>query len=350
MSFARPTLSDLIARVRGDFAARIPGADGQLRHSLLDVLARTHGGALAGVYGYIDWLARQLMPDTAEAEHLERWASIWGVRRKAAVPARAVVLALGTDGAVIAQGTAALRIDGAEYRVVTAATIVAGEALVSLEASAAGPDFDLSVGDVLTLANAVVGVTASLAVDSVSNGGVAEEDDAALLARLLARIRLQPQGGAAHDYVAWALAQPGVTRAWAWPGWMGLGTVGLSFVIDGREDILPTVPEVAAVQAALDLLRPVTAQLHVFAPTAFPINVVLRVAPDTPEVRAAISAELDDFFARDAEPGGTIYLSRIREAISLAAGEFSHVLELPDSEVTAPAGQLPMLGTVSFVG
>ena len=42
MSFNRPTLSDLIARARGDIETRLPGADSTLRHSVLDVLARMH--------------------------------------------------------------------------------------------------------------------------------------------------------------------------------------------------------------------------------------------------------------------------------------------------------------------
>lgn len=349
MSFARPNLSELIERARGDLESRLPGADARLRHSVLDVLARTHGGTAAGLYGYLDWLAAQLMPDTAEAEHLARWASIWGIRRKAAIAATATVQATGVDGSVIAAGTQMQRVDGAAYRTVAAATIAAGTADLAVEAAATGPGGDLTVGAKLNLSSAIIGVNAAVTVTEAGEAGFTEESDDDLLARLLSRIRTPPQGGAKSDYVAWALAQPGVTRAWAYPGWMGAGTVGVAFVMDGRDDILPLEADVAAVQAAIEELRPVTAELIVFAPAAQPIDVVIRVAPDTPEIRASIEAELADMFTRDAEPGGTIHVSRLREAISLSPGEHNHQLDLPDRDQTVAAGTIPMLGEVTFV-
>lgn len=348
MSFTRPTLSAIIERVRGDIETRLPGADAGLRHSVLDVLARAEGGVASGLYGYLDWLARQLMPDTAEAEHLARWASIWGINRKAATPTRASASASGVNGSVIPAGTELQRIDGARYLTLVAAVIADGAASLSIEAVDGGPDGDLAPGDGLTLSAAIAGVNAALTVSASVEAGTAEEDDDSLLARLLDRIRIPPQGGAAHDYVAWALAQPGVTRAWAWGNWMGLGTVGLAFVMDGRDTIIPLAPDVAAVQAALDLLRPVTAELFVFAPTPIPVNFVLRISPDTPEVRAAITAELSDFFAREAQVGGTIWISRAREAVSQADGEFQHAMDIPANDFIAGAGQIPVLGTVSF--
>lgn len=348
MTFIRPTLSELVERIRGDFETRLPGADSRLRHTVLDVMARTHGGAAAGLYGYLDILARQLMPDTAEAEYLARWASIWGVRRKSATAALAVATATGVNGSVIPLGTELQRADGALYSVVTEALIAAGTAALTLEAVEAGASGDIQPGTILTFTSPVAGVTATAPVASLTSAGSDEEADAALLARLLDRIQQPPQGGTAHDYVQWALAQPGVTRAWAYGQWMGLGTVGLTFVMDGRVDILPLVGDVEAVQEALDALRPVTAELFVFAPEAQAVDFVIRISPDTPAVRAAIEGELADFFARDSEPGGTLYLSRIGEAISLSGGEFRHAVELPDRDMVAGAGKLLTLGTVAF--
>lgn len=349
MSFNRPTLSDLIARARGDIETRLPGADSALRHSVLDVLARMHAGAMSGAYGYLDFLARQILPDTAESEFLARHASIWGIRRKAAIAATATAAATGVNGTIIPEGTQALRADGQAFRVTGQAAIEAGTASLALEAVDAGPLGDLEVGGTLTLSSAIPGVNAAITISAVGTRGALEEDDGSLLARLLDRIRTPPQGGSRNDYRAWALAQPGVTRAWVYPGWMGAGTVGLAFVMDQRDDIIPEPADIAAVQTAIDMLRPVTAQLVVFAPTPAPLDIVLRVAPGTIAVEDAIRAELADFFARDAEPGGTIYRSRLSETISLAAGEFSHSLDLPDRDFTPPPGFIPALGTVTFV-
>lgn len=348
MTFTRPTLSEIIARVRSDIETRLPGADAKLRHSVLDVLARVEGGVASGLYGYLSWLSRQLMPDTAEAEYLARWASIWGIDRKAATVTAAIATATGINGSSIPAGTEAQRIDGTIYTVTTAATIVAGSASLSIEAASSGPNTALSAGDTLTISSALAGVNATLTVSDGGTAGADQEDDDSLLARLLDRIRNPPQGGALHDYVSWALAQPGVTRAWAYKAWMGAGTVGVAFVMDGRENIFPLAADVAAVQAALDELRPVTAELYVFAPTPAPVDIVLRVSPDTAAVQTAISAELADFFAREGEPAGTIYMSRLSEAVSLAEGEFQHAIDIPDEDFTASAGAIPTLGSVTF--
>lgn len=104
MPFNRPPLDLLIARSAASMQSRLPGTDAVLRRSLSGIVARMSAGTEHGLYGYLDWLARQLMPDTAEEEHLERWASIWGVSRKAAGHASGDVSITGTPGTVLPEG------------------------------------------------------------------------------------------------------------------------------------------------------------------------------------------------------------------------------------------------------
>ena len=62
----------------------------------------------------------------------------------------------------------------------------------------------------------------------------------------------------------------------------------------------------------------------------------------------AVEAELRDLLARDAEPGGTILISRIREAVSIAAGETDNVVSTPTANVTHAAGELAVLGVITW--
>jgi uncharacterized phage protein gp47/JayE len=350
VSFIRPTLSALITRVRADFDSRLPGADSRLPASVLDVLARSFSGAASGLYGYLDWLARQILPDTADDEQLARHAGIWGLTRKAAVGAAGNVAITGIQGTIIPAGTAFVRDDNVEYRSTGAVTLGVGATNAPVEEVAGGAAGDTAAGTILRFVAPIAGVNAGATVQAPGIvGGAVEEDDEALRARLLTRIRTPPTGGSRGDYERWALEVPEVTRAWVFPGWMGTGTVGVTFVLDGRNDILPTEDDVDAVEAYLDPRRPVTANVVVFAPEPFPIDLRLRLNPDTAETRAAVIAELDDFFARDAQPGGTIYISRLREAISIAAGETWHDLELPELDIVAAAGSLPVRGEVEWV-
>ena len=339
MPFNRPTLTQLIDRGRADIDSRLPGADSKLPASVLDVKARTSAGAVHGLYGYLDWLADQILPDRAEEEMLVRHASNRGLTRKAALGAKGNVEVTGIHGVAVPVGSALVSDAGVEFRTTAAVTLVAGTATVPVEEIAGGVDGDTAPATQLRFVAPIAGVNAVATVQAPGlTGGAAEEDDEALRARLLARIRNPPKGGSKDDYEQWALEVPEATRAWVFPGWMGTGTVGVTFVCDDRPDILPTVDDLAIVAAYLDDRRPVTADVVVFAPEAFPIDLRIKIMTDTAATRAAVAAEIDDFFARDGEPGGTIYISRLREAASIAAGESWHDLELPSLNISAPPG------------
>lgn len=165
---------------------------------------------------------------------------------------------------------------------------------------------------------------------------------------MLLRVRT-PQGGAPADYLAWTLAQPGVTRAWVFPLNRGPGTVDVAFVMDGRASIIPQPADVSAVQSAINLLRPVTADCQVFAPAGDPFAVTLAaLSPNTPATQAAINAAVADLLARDAMPAGRIYLNRLYAALSDAGGANSFELVAPMADVVSATGHMPVFQPVTF--
>lgn len=350
MPFSRPPLQTLIDRVIADFESRLPGADARLRRSNLNVLSRIHASAAHSLYGFLDWISRQVFPDTAEAENLERWATIWSIPRRAAAFAIGQATATGTNGIVIPAATRFKRADGIEYETDAEVTIAIGTATVALTAIEAGQNGNTSASTALTLATPIAGLNAAatVAVGGITNGADTETD-ASLRARLLKRIQQPPHGGAKYDYEAWALEVAGVTRAWVYPGELGLGTVTVRFVRDDDASIIPDVAEVAAVQAYIDALRPVTAALTVVAPVAVPRAFTVQLTPNTQTVRDAVTAELTDLIRRESEPGGTILLSHIREAISIASGETNHVLSVPAADVTHTPGQMATMGAITWL-
>lgn len=348
MPFSRPTLQELINRTSADAVARL-GLEELLRRDDMQVLTRVLSGAAHGLHGHVAWMAEQVIIDTAEAEYLERWANIWGVTRKAASFASGPITLTGTTGAVIPAGTLLAAANGQEYETDAEVTLAAGTATAQVTALAAGQAGNLAAGTTLTLVSPVAGVNSQAAVASGGLvGGADTETDAALRARLLARIQAPPHGGAKADYIAWALDVAGVTRAWVYPGELGLGTVTVRFVRDDDASIIPDAAEVQAVQDYIDARRPVTADVTVVAPIAVPLNLTIQLTPNTSAVQAAVQAEIKDLLRREAEPGGTILISHIREAISLAAGETNHVLTVPSADVTHTVGQIATMGTITW--
>ena len=350
MPFSRPDLATLINRAEADIETRLPGADARLRRSNLNVLARVHSGAAHGLYGYLEWIARQVIIDTADGDMLERHASIWGVDRKAASPAIGNITVTGINGAIVPADSTLARSDGAQYTTDAEATISGGTATIAVTAVDGGQAGNASAASSLSFDTPIDGVsaTATVAVGGLTGGADIEADED-LRARLLARIQQPPHGGASYDYVAWALEVPGVTRAWVYPAELGLGTVTVRFVRDDDASPIPDAGEVTAVQDYVDSVRPVTADVTVVAPIAVPLNFTIDLTPDTAAIRAAVEAELRDLLLREAEPGATILLSHIREAVSLASGENDHILTVPAANVTHAVGEMATFGTIIWL-
>lgn len=352
MSFRRPTLDTLRKDARTALEGRLVGADAALRFSALRILADVVGAQTHLTFGYLDWIARQVIPDTAQGDFLDRWAGLHGIPRRPATQAAGVASLTGAGPAVLPSGSVLTRADGTAYRTTADAALADGASsvTVTVEADAGGEAGNAEAGTALTLSVAIVGLsgTAVVAAEGLSGGAGAESDES-LRARLVARLSSPPQGGAARDYLAWALTVPGVTRVWVYPRNRGNGTVDVAFVMDARADIIPLPADVTEVQAVIDELRPVTADCIVFAPVAAPLDVTISgLSPDSAAVRAAILVELQDQIQRDAEPGGTIRRSRLIEAISRATGEAYHSMTLPSADVVNAAGHIAVLGTVTF--
>ncbi|WP_368565482.1 baseplate J/gp47 family protein [Pseudoxanthomonas sp. UTMC 1351] len=349
MPFDRPTLPVLNERIATDLEANLTGTDAHLRRSVLGVLARVLAAATHGLYGFLNWISRQVIPDTAEAEVLERWAALWKLARKPAVAASGPVSFYGNNGVIIPAGTVLQRSDGATFITDAEGVVAGGTVTLSVVAQLAGAAGNSSPGTRLLIAAQILGVQAEAFVAAEGLAGGAEiESDESLRERLLLRLSTPPQGGAAHDYVQWALEVSGVTRAWVVPAINGLGTVGVFVVNDAQANPIPDAVLMQAVTAHIQAKRPVTARVYVLAPIAFPIDMTIAVTPDLPSVRGEVEAELRDLFRREAEPGGTILASHLGEAISLAAGERDHRIDAPVGNVVAPPGYMPVLRAITW--
>lgn len=356
MPFARPTPAQIGDRFIAEAVARLPGFDGRTPRSSDEMLVRIMMLASHGLHGHLAWVAEQIHEDTAEAEILARQASIWGIARTPATKAVGSVAVTGTDGTALPAGAVWRRSDGQLYATTADLTLDGTSGEVALLAQAAGASGNCPAATPLTLVSPVAGVMSAAAVAEAEDGsglsaGADEESDEDLRARVIERIQNPPHGGNARDYVLWARSVAGVIGVRIYPLWTGLGSVGVFFLmrrIDGSSPI-PTVPEVAAVQAVLDLNRPVTATgVLALAPVALTTAFTLKVSPDTAAAKAAVTAAMDAYYAAEAAIGGTIELSRLSAAISAAAGEYAHKIVSPSAAIVAAQNQLPVRGAITW--
>jgi uncharacterized phage protein gp47/JayE len=332
----------------------LPGADASVPNSVLRVLSDSQGALAHLNLQYLDWLALQLLPDTAETEWLDRHGHIWLVNSDSSTGRKVATFAVGTASFTGITGTVvptATLLGGAvEYE--TTAEIVIGSGPTE------GPIRALDAGSIGNMENGNPLACVASGVESVAvvelAGGVDTETDEQLRARVLQRIQQPPMGGAQEDYVTWALAVPGVTRAWAAPE-QGIGTITVRFLMDDlRKDETPpgwpTPPDIQTVHNYIDKVRPVTvSDCYVFAPIPQFIDIeIANLVPGTVEVAGAIQQSIEEMLVATAAPGVTIYAAWVSYAIMNAVGVQSFNLITTSDYVMPSLGHMAVLGTILY--
>lgn len=349
MAFKRPSLPELMNRADQDVLSRLPGAQAALAKRVTKALSASLGGLVHGLYGYLQWLEKQLFPETCDDENLHLHSA--GVPRRAASYATGTASFEGTNDRVIVTATS-LKAGDVEYATTAEVKIADGVASAPVRAVAAGVTGNQAPGASLRLVSPISGVASAATVDASGiRGGTDLETYASWRDRIMLRRARVPRGGASGDWEEWALQVPGVTRAWEDPLGMGPGSVVLRIMADDADDgPLPSEQLLQAVADYIESRRNVQAKVYVVAPDTEAFEPQLLVSPNTEEARSAAAQALRDLVEGEGVPGGTLLISRIRSAISLAPGVEDYDLQWPTANVTHAVGVLPTWGGVQWIG
>lgn len=350
--------------VRDNIRGSLPGADATVPNSVLRVLSDSQAALCHLTLQYIDWLALQLLPDTAETEWLDRHGDIWLVNadgstgRKMATLSHGTVLVTGTvEGSIVAAGARLNASNGVQYETLTFIVVGVGAPVpVDITALDPGSIGNLDPGEPLAFVEPVPGVD-NIAIVDLLEGGTEEETDDQLRSRVLLRIQQPPMGGDAKDYVQWALSVPGVTRAWCYPNEMGIGTVTVRFMMDvlrAEDNGFPKDTDIYNVEQYLNTVRPVAIKdFFVAAPIPFPIDhYIYALDSDTAATRNEIEASLKASFVEYTSPGQTWYRAWSEDAIFHSVGVSSFDLALTDDQrhiATPSPGFMPTLGSLFYL-
>jgi uncharacterized phage protein gp47/JayE len=198
------------------------------------------------------------------------------------------------------------------------------------------------------LVSPVLGLDGEAVAPNGFSGGADKESVESLRQRVLDKQAARPIYGKCGDYVIWAKEVSGVTRAWERYPDSPINQIEVYVMRDDDASPFPDSAEIAAVQAHIDKVKPTRAEVFVVSPTPKPIDLTIQAYPSTPEIRAAIKADLIDLFSQEAAVSGLIYVSHIRQAISNAAGEYDHILITPTNNIVCAAGELAVLGEITW--
>ena len=350
MAYTRPTLKELQERSIADIEASVLKKSTILRYSVLRVIGNVLAGLMHLGYGYIDWVVKQLFVETADEDYLKIHAKRYGIKQKEAAFATGEITITGTNGTqILAAETIFVSANDLEYQPTSDAIIANGAAEIAVSCLTAGSAGNLASSEILTLKISVQGLDseATVGANGITNG-VDKEDVEDLRQRVLDRIQNPPHGGNQNDYVQWAKEIAGVTRAWCLPLYLGGGTVGMTFVCDDLEDIIPNQAKLDEVFEYIETQRPATAQLTVFAPIRRTIDLTLKVSPISDEIKANITSELRLFLTENGYPGNTLYLSQFVQTIQNSGDILSCSIVSPIANITLSNNEIAILGTITW--
>ena len=331
MPFPRPSLTEQRAQVAADIDAALPGLEARFRYSNIGIIGDVQAGGVHGLYGYLDWIARQSVPFTATDEYLEGWAALAKLTRKPASRAYGTARFTATTGKQIPASQSVTRSDGFTYVTTALASESGGYIDAPIRAVTGGVDGNAPDGTTLSLGIAISGVTGTGAAQDAIGGGADVERDNELRSRMLEAFANPEQGGSITDYARWAREIPGVTRAWVQPSIQGPGTIGIFFMMDAAEAVHAGFPQGTdgcstyetrdttatgdqlIVANALFPRQTVQSVVYAVAPIPNTLNFTIAgLSAASDATKNAIAAAIDAALYAGAVPGGSTYVSDMR--------------------------------------
>ena len=202
---------------RGETLLVSPGSDAYLWASALAV-------QIEGTEAQAEQLTRDILPDEASTEALDRHAFVDGVTRLAGFAARMTV----TVGSAVATSYTIPSVtrmafgDGTLYIVETASVTTSGApptGTITVRAASTGANSNRGVSDVLTFTSTPTGLNSTGTVATIVRAGTDAESDASLAQRIITRRRERPGSGNRADWRGWTLTYTGteIADAYVYP-------------------------------------------------------------------------------------------------------------------------------------
>lgn len=316
---------------------------------------RVLAGQLFGLHARIGWLERQVFPDTAVGEQLDKLAALWGLARKAASYAEGQLcfsrpeaeelpeLELPAGVLCAAPGT-----QGRQFSTLERAVMPAGQTSVCVRARALEPgaSSNVAAGTVTLPVNPPQGVTA-VTNPQPFDGGADIESDERLRGRLWDALGRMPNGANAETYREKALSYETVLEASVLPRARGAGTVDV-VILTAAET--PDAALLTRMQADFSREREIGTDVQVRAAVRTRMDLSARVLVEYGYDPAQVTARCEDAlrgFLTALPLGSPLLAARIGEALFHVEGVANYALTSPTADTLLSADVKLYPGVIS---
>ncbi|WP_028328671.1 baseplate J/gp47 family protein [Brachyspira alvinipulli] len=311
------SLEQLKLKILNQYYSELNPLENTPKYNLVKVIANVEAGIQYSLLGDIEFLKKQIFPDTAEKDFLRaHWAD--RVPPLYAEVASGSILVKGIAGVSIPSGSVFRSEQGNNY-FMTKTYIIAENGSVEIEVQAenAGTSYNLKSESKLKLAsNLIANVESEAVVQRDIAGGTDGETDEAYLIRVLNYIKGNSNGGNG-DFADEALnSSSEVSKAFEFRNFNVFGAL-LVVVIGGNADTgFMKVSNIDKVQEHIEKKYPYTI-FTVKTPEIITVNITIELKreEDTVGIREMITSTIKEYFNKRVKPDMEIKEALIKNLI-----------------------------------
>lgn len=230
------SLEKLKEKILNQYYSELNPLENTPKYDLVKVIANVEAGIYYSLLGDVEFLKKQIFPDTAEREYLRaHWAD--RVPPLYAEVASGTIIIKGASGVSIPAGCTFSSTQGKTYFSINSHIIEEdGSAEIEVQAENAGSSSNLKAGNKLTLSsNLIANVESEAIVKREIAGGTDGETDENYLLRVL-NYSKGSLNGKRGDFAAWALnSSSEVSKAWEFKNFNIFGAL-LVVVVGGNAE------------------------------------------------------------------------------------------------------------------
>ena len=231
------------------------------------------GTEFAKYYIELDNILSIMFLEDATNEFLDKKVYDFGIYRKMGTSARGTIKVTGTNGTFIPKGSEVLSQGELVFYTLNDTWIENEEAIIEVEASNVGVDFNIIANSIDKFAKKIDGVS-SVTNEEEFKEGTDTETDEELRERFFEIIRRPATSGNIYHYEQWAKEIDGINQVRVKPLWNGNGTVK---VIVSNNNNIVSEEVVKKCQEHINKVRPVGADVTVITPTPLDVNITANI-------------------------------------------------------------------------
>ena len=323
------------------------------RASDIGIRIRLLAGEIYSLTGEIEYLKRQMFPDTAVGEKLDLHARQRGLERlKGSKAEGIIVFTLDVPleyNLVIPAGTICTTGDGTLNYITKQDSVIyrgSSHAWVRSEAEDSGERYNIGSGKVNTI---VTYFSVGIRINNSTgfSGGTEDESDEQLRARLEKSYRDTPDGANAAYFERLAVSVDGIQSAKAYPH---PGTAGCGVIVLGGRGAAPSQAASDEASALLNDRKPFGAEFVIQSCTTSAVNISVGIKVKDgylfSEVKTAAEESISNYFL-GLGVGDDVLLAGIGKSLLETEGVENYSFAQGSSDVTVSDSALAVTGTVT---